>query len=209
MSRTPQEPRPGEPRRAVVDQVRALGAAALLTTVGSDAVGQALALIRDATRLLDGARRSGRYEGAAGLSPGISEANAAIWETHAAFGRSNPLAPPVIVTERPGRVEGTVIFGPAYEGGPGAVYGGFIAAAFDGMLGRSVISSGRLGVTRSLTVRYLHPTPLSTPLRIEAAVEQAEDRNIVASGRLWSDDRVTCEAEAVFRSVGGGRYQIS
>jgi acyl-coenzyme A thioesterase PaaI-like protein len=201
-------PRARGPRRALADEVRALVTATILTTEGAATLGQALTLVREATRLLDRAKRSSRYEGAAGLSPGITEANAAIWETHAAFGGSNPMAPPVMATERPGRVEGTVTFGPSYEGGPGTVYGGFIAAAFDGMLGRSVISSGRLGVTRSLTVRYLHPTALSTPLRIEAKIERMEDPNITVSGRLWSEDRVTCEAEAIFRSVDERRYQI-
>jgi acyl-coenzyme A thioesterase PaaI-like protein len=195
-------------RRALVDEIRTLAAAALLTTEEAPALERARALVREATGLLAASMRSGRYEGVAGLSPGISETNAAIWETHAAFGRSNPLAPPVLATEQPGRLEGTVTFGPPYEGGPGTVYGGFIAAAFDGMLGRAVISSGRLGVTRSLAVRYLHPTPLSAPLRIEAEVSGTEDRDVRATGRLYFEDRVTAEAEAVLTGVDQKRYRI-
>lgn len=204
----PEQPLPNEARRTLVEQIRAISSAALLTTEDPGTLRRALALVTGATELLNRARRSSRYEGVPGLLPGITGANAAIWETHAAFGASNPLAPPVIATEQPGRVEGTLTFSPTYEGGPGTVYGGFIAAVFDGVLGRAVISSGRLGVTRSLSVRYLRPTPLSTPLRIEAEVSQVKDDNVEVTGRLWAGERVTSEADAIFRCVEGGRYQI-
>jgi acyl-coenzyme A thioesterase PaaI-like protein len=204
-----QEPVTSEGQRAVVEQIRKISAAALLTTAGAGALERVLALLQEATGLLDVARRSSRYEGVAGLLPGITAANAAIWETHAAFGAANALAPPVVAIERPGRVEGTLTFSPAYEGGPGTVYGGFIAAVFDGVLGRAVISSGRLGVTRSLSVRFLRPTPLSTPLRIEAEVAKVTDNDVEVTGRLWATGRVTSEAAAVFRRVEGARYQVA
>jgi acyl-coenzyme A thioesterase PaaI-like protein len=202
------EPERADAQRTLVEQIRALSAAALLTTEGNGPLALAFSLVEEATRLLDGAQRSSRYEGTPGLLPGITEENDPVWETHAAFGASNPLAPPIIAIDHPGRVEGTLTFSRSYEGGPGTVYGGFIAAAFDGMLGRAVISSGQLGVTRSLTVRYLRPTPLSTSLRIEAEVVSGEGRDIEVTGRLWAVGRITCEAEAVFVRVDDGRYQL-
>jgi len=192
-----------------VEQIRALSAAALLTTVSVETLGRASSLLEEATLLLEQARRTGRYDGLPGLLPGIPVANDAVWETHGTFGPSNPVAPPVVVTERAGHVEGTVTFGPAFEGGPGTVYGGSLAAALDGVLGRAVINSGRLAVTRSLTIRYLAPTPLLTPLRIEAAVGPTDHRRVEVAGRLWVGDRVTCEAEAVFRCVDANRYQAT
>jgi len=198
-----------EAQRALAGQIRALSAAALLTTEDVAVLSHALDLVREATGILERPRRSSRYDGNSGLSAGILAENDAVWETHGAFGQSNPMAPPVTVTERPGRVEGTLTFGAQHEGGPGTVYGGFIAAAFDGVLGRAVISSGRLGVTRSLTVRYLAPTPLFTPLRIEAAVQHDDDRAVEISGRLWAGEHVTCEAEATFRSVDATRYRAA
>jgi acyl-coenzyme A thioesterase PaaI-like protein len=204
-----QEPAANEAQRAVVEQIRRMASAALLSTAGTGSLQRALALLQEATDLLDATRRSSRYEGVAGLLPGITPENDAIWETHAAFGGANALAPPVVAVERPGHVEGTLTFSPSYEGGPGTVYGGFIAAVFDGMLGRAVISSGRLGVTRSLSVRYLRPTPLSTPLRIESEVTGATGNDVEVKGRLWAADRLTSEAEAIFRCVEGGRYQMA
>ncbi|MHB8464689.1 MAG: PaaI family thioesterase [Acidimicrobiales bacterium] len=195
-------------RRALANQVRALAGAVLLTTEGDDAMVQALQLLSDATALLDRSVRASRYEGVPGLVPGRSDTNDAVWETHAMFGASNPIAPPLLPHDRTGRVEATVTFGPAYEGGPGSVYGGFIAAAFDAILGRAVISSGRLGVTRSLTVRYIRPTPLGAPLRIEAEVGAVIDRNVEVSGLMRSGDDVTCEADAVFVCVEPDRYRL-
>jgi hypothetical protein len=51
------------------------------------------------------------------------------------IGRANPIAPPVAMREEGGRVVGTARFGSAYEGPPGCVHGGWVAAAFDELLG--------------------------------------------------------------------------
>jgi acyl-CoA thioesterase FadM len=76
------------------------------------------------------------------------------------------------------------------------------------MLGRAVISSGRLGVTRSLAVRYLRPTPLHTPLRVEAVVGRAEGRNVEVAGHIWAPHILTCEAEGVFTCVDEQRFRL-
>jgi acyl-coenzyme A thioesterase PaaI-like protein len=178
----------------------------MLTTAGDHVLSEALALVQQATAMLALSRAS-RYEHRSGLSVGIG-ANEPIWETHATFGPSNPFAPPVVVEEEPGRVVGTVTFGEAYEGGPGTVYGGFVAAVFDGILGRTVLSAGHLAVTRSLLVRYLRPVPLRVPLRLSAAIGDVSGRDVEVYASLFEGDRVACEAQAVFTTVGRARYEI-
>jgi acyl-coenzyme A thioesterase PaaI-like protein len=204
---TPWSPDAEAVRRQLADALRALAPAAMLTTAGDHAMSEALGLIRQATTMLASSSRTSRYEDRSGLAAGIG-ANDPLWETHAAFGASNPFAPPVVVDEEPGRVVGTVTFGLAYEGGPGTVYGGFVAAAFDGILGRTVLSAGHLAVTRSLVVRYLRPTPLGVPLRFTATMGAVSGRDVEVSASLWDGDRVACEAEAVFTKVGRARYEI-
>src|SRR5699024_5596241 len=55
---------------------------------------------------------------------------------HSPFlGIANPLAPPMTLTESDNVVTATVRFGQAYEGPPGCVHGGYVAAAFDEVLG--------------------------------------------------------------------------
>ena len=84
------------------------------------------------------------------------------------MGRANPLAPPVkLQIEADGRVTGTATFGSAYEGPPGHVHGGFVAAAFDELLGLVQIKGGTPGMTGRLTVHYRSPTPLHTELRFD------------------------------------------
>jgi acyl-coenzyme A thioesterase PaaI-like protein len=178
----------------------------VLTSVDDAQLAQATGHVTEALAVLSRAARTGRYEGLAGLAP-RAVTNDQIWETHAAFGQSNPLAPPITVEEQQGRISGVVTFGGAWEGGPGTVYGGFLAAALDGMLGRAVISAGHLGVTRSLAVRYLRPTPLHKALRIESLAGTRSGQNVPVTGRLWDGEVVTCEAEAVFACVPPGRYQ--
>jgi acyl-coenzyme A thioesterase PaaI-like protein len=141
-----------------------------------------------------------------GWSGGFSEtANAG--DTHGHFdsspviGRANPLAPPVDVQVNDGVVEGRVVFGSAYEGPPGCVHGGYIAAAFDEVLGMTQSMSGTPGMTGTLTIRYRRPTPLHTELRFEGVLLGVEGRKIRTEGRLYANDELTAEAEAIFISV--------
>ena len=117
------------------------------------------------------------------------------------IGLANPLAPPLQLESVEGRVAGTAIFGSAYEGPPGCVHGGYIAAAFDEVLGMAQSLGGHPGMTGTLTVRYRKPTPLHVELRFDAGLDRVEGRKIFTSGRLLHDGAVTAEAEAIFISV--------
>jgi len=193
-------------RRRLAGAIRRLASAAVLTTADDEVIDRALAAIGMAADELANSARSSRYEGTAGLVPG-SPANAAVWETHATFGQSNPLAPPVIVDEGSGRLDGSVTFGGAWEGGPGTVYGGFLASVFDGMLGRAALAAGHLGVTRTLTVRFVKPTPVHTALHVESQAGQVTGRDMAVWGGISLDGVTTAEAEAVFTSVDPTRYR--
>ncbi|HEX7168351.1 MAG TPA: PaaI family thioesterase [Acidimicrobiales bacterium] len=117
------------------------------------------------------------------------------------IGLANPLAPPLRLEAVDGRVVGEVRFGSAYEGPPGHVHGGFIAAAFDEVLGMAQSLGGRPGMTGTLTIRYRRPTPLHADLRFDAALDRTEGRKIFTSGRLFHGDALTAEAEGIFISV--------
>lgn len=125
----------------------------------------------------------------------------AILETHPIRGASSFLAPPVTVEAGPSGAIGAVVFGAAYEGAPGRVHGGYVAAAFDVVLGAAVAAAGMAGFTGTLTVRYLKPTPLFTTLRYEAQVVRTEGRKIYARAVLHAGDLLTGEAEGVFVSA--------
>ncbi len=118
------------------------------------------------------------------------------------IGLSNPLAPPITVARSGERsAHAVVTFGSAYEGPPGSVHGGFVAAAFDEVLGFVQSLSESPGMTGGLSVRYLNPTPLHTELYFEAELTRVEGRKIYTEGRLSAGDLVTATAEALFISV--------
>ena len=114
------------------------------------------------------------------------------------MGRSSPLAPPVLISWEGGKLIGRVRFGTPYEGPPGCVHGGFIAAAFDHVFSVMNVMLGTPGPTASLALQYRRPTPLRVPLRVEGWRDRVDGRRIHVRGRLLVADQVTVEADAVF-----------
>ncbi len=126
-------------------------------------------------------------------------------------GRSNPLAPPMFVhlddrEDGSYEVAGTVTFGSAYEGPPGHVHGGMVAAMFDELLGFAQLSAGFTG---SLTVRYRKPTPLHRELAVRAWQERADGRKRIIKGTCHLDGVLLTEAEGLFIAPRDGDYKAA
>jgi acyl-coenzyme A thioesterase PaaI-like protein len=122
------------------------------------------------------------------------------------LGKANALAPPIELELVDGMMQGTATFGPAYEGPPGCVHGGFIAAAFDEVLGSTQSLSGSPGMTGRLTIHYRKPTPLQTELRFEGELVGVEGRKVSTVGRLYAGDLLTAEAEGLFISIDFSKF---
>ncbi len=124
------------------------------------------------------------------------------------IGLANPLAPPISI-----RKEGTlsasghVTFGSAYEGPPGCVHGGFVAAAFDEVLGFVQSLGGNPGFTGRLTIHYRSPTPLHAELRFACELQRQEGRKTFATGQLHADDVLCAEAEGLFIAARPGTFE--
>ncbi len=161
-----------------------------------DGIGAAVAGM---ARLLEAHPQGRVYEGFAEAV--TADAPSAFFEFSPVIGRSNPLAPPAVLWVEHGVVHGRALFAEAYEGPPGCVHGGFIAATFDEVLGMTQNSTGRPGMTGTLTVRYRAPTPLHTELRLIGEVDRVEGRKLFSSGRMYAGDRLTAEADGVFVAV--------
>lgn len=121
-------------------------------------------------------------------------------------GRANPMAPPVKLRviddgDDAHHVEGTVTFGPAYEGPPGHVHGGFVAAMFDELLGFAQLAPG---FTAYLKVDYRKPTPLNTELTLRAGTRSLEGRKRLLYGTCHVGDLLTAEAEGLFVAPRSG-----
>ena len=205
------DPRHVEMRRAagttreVIDRLVA-------STAPIDALERAAGHLEAALREL-AAHPSGRmYEGFAetGLAGGagtggeahVTEGHPKAFFDHSpVVGRANPLAPPLHLEVRDGMVRGHARFGSAYEGPPGSVHGGYVACAFDEVLGLAQALGGHPGMTGTLTIRYRRPTPLHVDLRFEAGLDRVEGRKLFCSGRVFAGDTLTAEAEGIFITV--------
>jgi acyl-coenzyme A thioesterase PaaI-like protein len=78
-----------------------------------------------------------------------------------------------------------VIVSRVYEGPPGAVHGGIVAAYLDEILGGAAVrGTGRPSVTGELTVRYVKPVPAETPLLGRGRVVKDHGRYVDVEGSL-------------------------
>lgn len=123
------------------------------------------------------------------------------------IGLANPIAPPITLQVEGDEVRGKVVFGTPYQGPPGYLHGGIVAALFDEALGHVQWLTGNPGMTATLKVRYRKPTPLYTELRIEARVERVVGRKILTEARLYAGDTLTADAEGLFISLAPGALQ--
>ena len=122
-------------------------------------------------------------------------------------GKANPIAPPMSLQQTGDRIHGRVRFGVAYEGPPGCVHGGFVAAAHDEILGMANSLGGIPGMTGTLTVKYLKPTPLHADLRMEAWFDRVEGRKQWCYSQLWAGDVLCNEAEGLFVTITPQRFK--
>jgi acyl-coenzyme A thioesterase PaaI-like protein len=120
-------------------------------------------------------------------------------------GASNPYSPPMELSMEGDVAVARVTFGPPFEGIPGHVHGGLVAAAFDQLFGYLQVKRGAGSVTASLTVRYLNPTPLLTPLHLEARLVGVEGRRSSLTAKMLAGETITAEADGLFVSIDSKR----
>ena len=92
-----------------------------------------------------------------------------------------------------------VWFGPHTEGPPESVHGGAIAAVLDEAMGAVCWMNGHPVVGASITINYLHLTPLGFAGNVESWIERIERRKIFIKSRLTDPTgRVHAHGEALF-----------
>lgn len=147
------------------------------------------------------------YEGFAEAANSGRTPQAGFYDHSPLIGKANPLASPIEIAIEGDKVIGTATFGTAYEGPPGCVHGGFVAASFDEILGAAQSMSGLPAMTGTLTIRYRKPTPLHRELRFEGELVKVEGRKVFAAGRVYAGDTLTAEAEGIFVTINFDRFK--
>ena len=192
--------RAGEAVRRLIDQL-----------AGTDASDEVLvAMAEDLEAVVETFRGAPRaaYTGfaEAANAPDAAQMGGTLLDRSPVMGLANPIAPPMQLRMSAGRVEGLVTFGAAYEGPPGCVHGGWIAAAFDEVLGASQSLSGKAGMTAYLHIDYRSPTPLHRALRFEGELDRVEGRKIFTQGRVVDGEVLCAEAHALFIAFDAARF---
>jgi len=99
------------------------------------------------------------------------------------------------------RISATVTVPEHFNGYPGIVHGGIIAALLDETAGRALLLDGgddRLMVTIELRVKYRRPTPTGQPLTLVGwVISHTASRAKAAAQILLADATVTAQGEAL------------
>lgn len=114
------------------------------------------------------------------------------------LGKFNPISPSIEMRHEEGKVVGRVRFTSSYQGAPGLVHGAVISEIYDELLAMANLMEGVPGPTARLSIRFRKPTPLDTPLRFEAWVDEKKGRRVQTHGRCLDGDLLLTEAEGVF-----------
>jgi len=184
-------------RAQLADAARTIIDELMRSTADDADFATAAALVVQAAELLRTRAHDRRYEGVAEAS--LADIQHSFISFSPFIGELNPLAPPIKVRfDDDNNVVGTCTYGAAYEGPPGCLHGGFIAAGFDEVLGFAQAFSGHPGMTGNLNISYRSPTPLFQEVRFVGRLDRIDGRKIYASATLSAGDRLCAEAAGLF-----------
>lgn len=119
-------------------------------------------------------------------------------------GQHSPLALPLDLSFEPPGALLRGAFTRPYEGPPGCVHGGVLAASFDLVLAAANLIADLPGPTARLEIVYRRPTVLYEPCRFEGRVDGQNGKRVRTVGRLIQRDHVTVEAAGEFALLDRG-----
>lgn len=100
-------------------------------------------------------------------------------------GPGHPTGLRVRCFKTPEGVMSPIIIPGQYAGPPGAAHGGIVAAYLDEVLAAAVhLAMARSAVTGELTVRYMKPVPVETPIVGKGSLVADHGRYVDVEGRL-------------------------
>jgi uncharacterized protein (TIGR00369 family) len=89
-----------------------------------------------------------------------------------------------------------------YTGPPGHCHGGIIASILDDAMGKVNKLHHVVALTREMTVEYLKPVPLRTPLRVEGREIEVRGKTRVNAAEILNDDNeVLARSRGIFIAI--------
>ena len=189
----------------LVDEVRGLVEAVVMTDADADARGEAARQVRAVTDALRSRLRpdalllvrhpDGRIESMSAASSGRLNPQALPIEW-----LQRPTEPPLGTPPRAVEVTARCTFTAAHGGSPGRVHGGIVALVLDELTGVAVRAAGASGMTVHLEVSLKGGVPYGVPVDLAARYTGGEGRKAYAGGEATVDGTVVATAKAVYVS---------
>ena len=89
-----------------------------------------------------------------------------------------------------------------YTGPPGHCHGGIIATILDDAMGKVNKLRNVIAVTKEMTVEYLKPVPLETPLRVEGSEVSVHGRQHINMAEIISENgEVLAQSRGTFIAI--------
>ena len=108
----------------------------------------------------------------------------------------------------PGEIVADYTVAEQFQGYPGVVHGGIVAAMLDEVTGRAFMGNGenpRFMFTAHLEIRYRKNVPVGVPLRLVGRVGKSKNRSAAASGEIIGPNGdVLAEAQTILVDVPQG-----
>jgi acyl-coenzyme A thioesterase PaaI-like protein len=144
---------------------------------------------------------------AAGTEPSFPAMTAGSgFSDRAVGGQTNPTSVDVDVRFEGEEVVATVVLRAAFEGAPGRAHGGIVAAAFDDVTGFVIGLLHEPAFTGELTVRYVKPVPVNTPLEMRARLRDRERRKLFIEAECHDGDELVATCKAIYITVDPTRF---
>lgn len=104
----------------------------------------------------------------------------------------------------PGRVVAEIVVPAQFQGYPGIVHGGIVAAMLDEVSGRTVLQRDipRWMLTAKLEVRYRRPVPVGQMLYLEGTIKEDKGKVVIVAGSILdSQGRALAESQAILMEL--------
>jgi uncharacterized protein (TIGR00369 family) len=106
---------------------------------------------------------------------------------------------------QPGEVSAEITVPENYQGYPGVVHGGIVAAMLDEVSGRAYMGCGdnpRFMFTARMEIRYRQNVPVGQPLKLVGRTGKSRSRSATASGAIYdSQGTLLAECESLLVDV--------
>jgi acyl-coenzyme A thioesterase PaaI-like protein len=123
------------------------------------------------------------------------------FEDRAVAGRANPASVPFTTWREGDTMLADITLGPAFEGAPGRAHGGIVAAVFDDFTGLVIGMLHQPAFTGELTVRFVRPVPVRTPLRFRTWLERRDGRKLYIEADAHDGDVLVATCKATYIAV--------